>query len=120
MSFSGRVRDHKRSVLSRKEPPEIPYCHCAARTDWRETCGPGCENRARMQRGDHAAMGLKPIEGKGISLVTDVAIAKDDLVAQYVGSAAFAKHEITISYGFKLSTDKEKIKCLCGSSRCRG
>ncbi|KAJ8546980.1 hypothetical protein ON010_g11255 [Phytophthora cinnamomi] len=30
-------------------------------------------------------MGLKPIEGKRISLVTDVAIAKDDLVAQYVG-----------------------------------
>ncbi|KAG6615067.1 Histone-lysine N-methyltransferase [Phytophthora cinnamomi] len=125
---------------SRKEPPEIPYCHCAARTDWRETCGPGCENRVRTQRGDHAAMGLKPIEGKGISLVKSqrttssrstsearrsqntygmVVTDKEVIDASYVGAIERGE-EITISYGFNLSSDKENIKCLCGSPGAEG
>lgn len=43
-----------------------------------------CGNQ-RMQRNVHAAMGLQLVEGKGIALISDTVIEKDELVAQYVG-----------------------------------
>ncbi|EEY54571.1 uncharacterized protein PITG_08239 [Phytophthora infestans T30-4] len=43
-----------------------------------------CGNQ-RMQRGRHAELSLASLPGKGISLMADMPIERDTLIAQYVG-----------------------------------
>eukprot|EP00644_Phytophthora_capsici_P017769 jgi/Phyca11/129004/e_gw1.80.30.1 len=55
-----------------------------------------------MQRGDHASLEIQSVPGKGIALIAEMAIEKDELVAQYVGevlSLEISKH----TYGMAVS-----------------